>query len=228
MKFVAQRFQKRTDRLNRFHLQQSSYFYRTFDIGCGMYMVIYFTIYAPIAHSTKPFIGNAVGAYFRLITSELSKTEIQYFDREQNLPSACGSLLPLHNVRQADKILSSFFNAPSTVESSSTVKVIDVNTVPLVVMHLILGCLSARNSRACLADSATFRTCWWSGFGIGAVVLPPFDKPSNSFSTETRSTKMFLEARTPSNPQYTFHWQSPKKIMDNNWIKLHRNHGLTS
>lgn len=98
------------------------------------------------------------------------------------------SLLFLHNVKHVVKILSSLF-ITSTVDSSSTVKVVDVKIVPFVVMHLTLACLIVKKSKALLADSATFITCCGFNVALGVGLLPPFAKPSSSPKTVKRKNK---------------------------------------
>lgn len=75
--------------------------------------------------------------------------------------------------------------------SSSTVKVLDVRTVPRVVKHRIAGFRLLAKANAALALSATRATC--SGFsaaldaGGQSLASAPRAKPSSSFSTATKS-----------------------------------------
>lgn len=107
---------------------------------------------------------------------------------EMYSPTAPWSLLQLlHKLKHVANIRSSFLVNPSRLVSSSTVKVLDDKTVPLVVRHLIAGFLLLANDKADLADSATLATC--SGFsiarefGVQSRGSAPLANPSSSFRT---------------------------------------------
>lgn len=74
--------------------------------------------------------------------------------------------------------------------SSSTVKVLDVKTVPLVVKHRIAGFRLLAKASAAFALSATLATCSGSKVALDAggqsLASAPLVKPSSSFKTVTK------------------------------------------
>jgi len=93
------------------------------------------------------------------------------------------------NVSVSNRRGSSRFS-PTLSTSSSTVKVLDVRTVPLVVKHRIAGFRLLAKANAALALSATRATC--SGFRVArdaggqSLASAPRARPSSSFRTATK------------------------------------------